>query len=140
VSARFADGGKRQRETRIPMQGMFFDWLKYVVHSIPAFAFYAWMGLLIWESWTATPKIIEVQKKYDPHGEFVLKTNSYRWFNVNDYYVNTKHSRYTPEFLKEWNSVYQAHWRRLYVGILLFPAVGYGSQFLRSLIERTIFQ
>jgi hypothetical protein len=116
---------------------MIFDWLKYVVHSIPAFAFYAWIGLGIWECWRTSPKIVQVQKKYDPLGEFILKRNQYRSYG---FYVNYKHPLCTPEFTAEWDSVYGAHWRRLWIGIAPFPAVGYGSQYLRSLIERAIFQ
>jgi hypothetical protein len=114
---------------------MSFDWLKYVVHSIPAFAFWGWAGLLVWEHFRASPKIDELQTKFDPRGEFIVPQINNRTYG---FYVNKKHPLCTQEFLAAWDKVYGGHLRRLFVGVLLIPAVGFGSQYLRSLIERLI--
>jgi hypothetical protein len=116
---------------------MIFDWLKYIVHHIPWVAFLGWMGLLVSEHFRASPRIEALRKKHDPRGDFIVEQINNRTYGFT---LNKNHPLCTQQFLKEWNRVYNGHLRRMVVGGLLLPVVGYGSQFLRSLIERTFFQ
>jgi hypothetical protein len=112
--------------------------LRLIVHSIPTIAFFAWLGLLIFESQRAYPNIVALQKKYDPNNEFIRQGDVKLWFAANLFYVNEHDQRYTSEFKADWNRVYRAHWRRIYLGICLLPIFGFGSRVLKQIIVQSL--
>jgi hypothetical protein len=109
--------------------------IKFIVDILPWLAMIAWFGLLIYESERARPKIVALQDFHDPNHEFVRKQNFGLGFAGNSYWVDKKNPRCTPEFLTEWDKVYGAHWRRIYIGLLLLPVAILLGRLLRFILN-----
>jgi hypothetical protein len=96
------------------------------------------MGLLIYESIRANPKIKAMAKKLNPECKFIRKSTISMYFSSNSFWVDRKHPNCTPEVLEEWDTVYGVHWRRIIAGFVMLPVISLFAQFLRHLLLKTI--
>lgn len=112
--------------------------IRSILPQIVPFSLFCWMGLLIYESIRANPKIKAQAEKLDPERQFIRKSTANLYFSSNSFWVDRKHPNCTPEVLAEWDKVYGVHWRRIIAGFIMVPVVSLIAQFLRYLLLKLI--